>query len=174
METFSSWRRYWIIFELVLSLSLALVVSVGGVAFFWPRTFGSGYPVFGLFAYTAGVIERSEMSGCGRRSERIDLAYRYSVAGKNYVGSKLMHEDCFHYSREWLNEIQRGYLPGDSVIVYYNPTSPQYSVLRKDFPSGFVMFPLTIVGFLSALVVIARNRVRRLRGSGVRASKHPD
>jgi hypothetical protein len=150
-------------FELTLVLSLALAVSVGGVAFLWPRTFASGYPIFSSFAFTTGVVERSDIRRCGSRGERVDLTYRYSVNGYAYEGNKLMHADCVRYSRARLEEVQRAFLPGDSVIVYYNPTQPEYSVLRKDFPLDFIVAPIIAVVCTLCLALMARSRIRRLQ-----------
>jgi Protein of unknown function (DUF3592) len=158
-------RRLWLNFELVLVLALAIAICVAGTMTLWPSTFGSGRPIFSNFAHAVGIVQYSDVVSCrnSNKGVKLDVRYEYFIAGKKYAGTKLMHDECWRYQREWMEEMRAALRQGTSVSVYYNPNQPEYAVLRKDFPSSFVAGPVILSVGLICLVLIIRSRVRMLR-----------
>lgn len=58
-----------------------------------------------------------------------DVAYTYRVGDEEFTGTRLRTSDGKYSDREGATQAIRGLSPGQRVTVYYNPASPEKSVL---------------------------------------------
>ena len=80
---------------------------------------------------TRTVISRApgDSRFSGHAAEIVDFEYVYQVNGITYSGSRVTFSDNVVKSRGALSALADKYREGDSVSVYYDPASPDESVL---------------------------------------------
>ena len=84
------------------------------------------------------------------------VAYSYSVAGKDYYGSKNRFY-YFIFGREWAEEEVRGYETGRTVTVYYKPSNPGVSCLNPGpAKSAIISCTISSLAFVFFAIVIIR------------------
>ncbi len=81
------------------------------------------------------------------------LTYEYEVDGSSYTSHRLKYGETG--DAEW--ELERRHLPGLRVTVYYNPRSPQDSVLQVNRSPilllGVATFGCLLIGAIGILLV---------------------
>lgn len=65
------------------------------------------------------------------RQVRQNVAYRYSVEGKSYTGTRIGFGEIQTSNAAWLRRRLRGWAEGSSVRVYYDPQAPGEAVLQR-------------------------------------------
>ncbi len=137
-----------------------LFVMIGGFEFLqglktndWPAAAGK---------IVDSKIVESEVSGSsGRRktssSDRdytVDVRYSYEVEGRKLEGDRLRYGNESHDSRASAMEEQSRFAPGKEVQVYYDPKTPNRSVLIKGIGLSWLALALGLMGLVIGLVVM--------------------
>ena len=80
----------------------------------------------------------------------VDFRYRYTVADKNFEGTKVTYSDGINKTMRALRRLQDKYQGKSQVRVYYNPKNPAQSLLVP----GLTLFNFTPL-ITSALFIFA-------------------
>ncbi len=81
-----------------------------------------------------------------------NIKYRYSVAGKQFTGSRVSIGDDM--GNDELEIRMKRYPKGRSVTVFYDPADPASAVLERDLPSGCARGGLIGLALLAAIIAI--------------------
>jgi hypothetical protein len=124
----------------------------------------------------AGKIIESKVSGSsGRRSPgsrstdwdyTVDIRYSYEVDGQKFEGDRLRYGNESHNSWTSAKDEQSLYPPGKAVQVYYDPTTPNRSVLIKGIGLSWLAMALGLMALVIGLVVMlhmARARTAKIK-----------
>jgi hypothetical protein len=114
----------------------------------------------------AGKIIESKVSGSsGRRSPgsrstnwdyTVDVRYSYEVDGQKFEGDRLRYGNESHDSWISAKDEQSLYPPGKAVQVYYDPKTPNRSVLIKGIGLSWLGMALGLMALVIGLVVMFR------------------
>jgi hypothetical protein len=95
------------------------------------------------------------------------VQYRYSVAGRNYVGTRHRYGLVMSTDKEWATRILASHPVGSPVEVHYSPSDPNDAVLLvglegSDLLAALALVPLTILALACCipLGLAIRRRVR--------------
>ena len=123
-----------------------------GSAIFVLSSLVSGYFLTNIFLeakaaegwpHTEGKLERVEIVMASARWYHSDVAYRYNVQGRAYVGTRIRTSDGKYNERESVEREVWGLRVGEAVRVFYNPENPKKSVLRTG--AGFQEYGLLCI-----------------------------
>ncbi len=96
---------------------------------------------------TGKIIESGVLEFGKYRSERYKVRYSYNIGNHYYIGSVV------NYRRnDSTEDVLKKYPVGKNVQVYYDSTSPRYSVLEKTGISGGIVFNLFAVFIFTPFV----------------------
>ncbi len=128
--------------------SLLIVVAWGGatLAVDWFAAAGVVRAVRSNGWVTAdGVVTRCEVVRA-HKSSRLDLAYTFTVGGREYTGHDIDAGPTTQSSDRWTRRVAA--LPaGTPVTVYYDSDDPAEAVLEPGMPSEFLCVPLVLTPF---------------------------
>ena len=98
----------------------------------------------------AGVLQKVEIGETSVNRYYADIAYTFSVDGRDYTGTRIAASDGEYNIRDGAVQAIEGLRVGDAVSVYYNPSNPSQSVIRAG--AGFVEYfllclPIAIFAF---------------------------
>lgn len=147
-----------------------LFILIGGFVFFmWglpPLKYASASRAW---PSVSGEITRSEVETYrkdGKTQYLPDIAYKYSIDGKNYSSSKVTVGDPPYTSNiSPAKRMQAEYPVGKSVDVFYDPEVPSSSALRPGIQKNdiFLAVILGIFPLLGILILISgvRSKIRK-------------
>lgn len=107
------------------------------------------------FASTPGVVLASKVkvsSGSeGGSTSKPRIKYRYTVAGKEYIGDQYDFADISSSDGSYAHKAVSENPPGKTVTVYYDPNDPSDAILHLEAPAGnyFILLflqPFMLVG----------------------------
>jgi uncharacterized protein DUF3592 len=107
------------------------------------------------------------------RRYRPSIDYTYVVAGTTYRGNTYRFGDTSYWKREKADAAAHAYAPGKDVLVSFNTSNPQVSVLEPGVTAD-ALWPL---GWSVPLVLIAafsvKRELQRIRAQRLIESKRP-
>ena len=117
------------------------------------------------------VASRSPPAGStiGRTENVPDVAFSFSVRGRNYQGNRV---SLGNISGRFADEALKRYPVGATVTVYYDPADPDSNVLERDAPKGIVKGCGGVLAFFG--VIVAGIYWAFAFGPGVLRSVAPD
>jgi hypothetical protein len=103
-----------------------------------------------------GRVTRSRMasrsppagSSIGTTENVPDVAYSFTVRGKNYQGNRV---SLGNISGRFADEALKRYPVGATVAVYYDPADPDSNVLERDAPKGIVKGCGGVIAFFGVI-----------------------
>ena len=129
--------KIFYLWPLIITLIFAGIAEYSGGTFSTLRDF----LVADLDQETQGDITESEWRMVGRwGSAAYDIQYRYTVNGKDYIGSQV------DFSSKTSNAAVKlkAFPIGKTVIVYYDSDKPHYSALVRTSP-GFHIYGVMLM-----------------------------
>lgn len=100
-------------------------------------------------------------SSDGRKTQQAVIGYRYTVADKEYIGSRIYFGHDVGIGRPDAGTLVRQYAVGTEVRVFYDPTDPSNSVLEP--APDAALFVMRAIGFVFFIVgVLGLRRVKAL------------
>lgn len=146
---------------------LFLIGSIGGVFFsgynfykqieskFWQKT--NGNIVFSDF-----IVQQHSNTGTGSFSITLkspllyapNVVYQYNLGENKYQNNRVTAGiGLLFHSKSYAEEMLNRYPVGKKVVVYYNPSNPNESVLEKDIV-GFDVF-MFLMSFIFVIIAIS-------------------
>lgn len=111
-------------------------------------------------------IKSTSVSGEVEYQHSADIAYRYTVNGKEYASNKIIVGDYSSNSSSRAKKIIRRYRKGSYVEAYYNPEKPSEAVL---IPGGsmliYVPFGFGILAVCSGVVALIYYNKKKISGA---------
>lgn len=121
------------------------------------------------------IVEKKVDGSSGRRRSRssdrdrdytVDVRYSYEVEGQRFEGDRLRYGNESHDSRASAMEEQSLFASGKEVQVYYDPKTPNQSVLIKGIGLSWLGMALGLMALVIGLVVMfhmVRSRAARIK-----------
>jgi hypothetical protein len=111
---------------------------------------------------TKGIIMKSEIVTIYRRAIgdtvdfKFEVAYEYSVNGKNYVGDKVLRIIPTIFDRRvYAEQMAKKFPKGASVDVYYKPENPESACLELNpGVSDTAVVVISLIAALAAVIII--------------------
>lgn len=114
----------------------------------WPQTSGQVFVSGTYMSYTA---ERIQRKACFR--------YRYDVGGTQYESDRY----SFRFADGDAASAIKVHGEGDTLVVFYDPNSPQHSVINRDANSYWNHVVLIAFAFVAILLAIRFNGLQMIR-----------
>ena len=101
------------------------------------------------------------------------IAYRYEVAGEEYLGDQYTFMGGSSSGRDSKAEIVRQYPKGHTFNIYVNPNDPTESVIKRDASKSllFGLIPLIFV-FVGIAIIIAGFRAKKAKLDPAQSHEH--
>ncbi|MHC5540007.1 DUF3592 domain-containing protein [Singulisphaera rosea] len=111
-----------------------------------------------------GVLTQAKVRDPGIGGFHADVVYIYTVAGRQFAGTRIRASDGEHKQREGAEQALRGLAPGQQVTVHYDPADPGRSLLQtgagfQEYAQLFV--PVGMLSYGIYLLVSLRRSRRR-------------
>ncbi|GDY10730.1 hypothetical protein LBMAG52_42180 [Planctomycetia bacterium] len=98
----------------------------------------------------SGILQKAEVAETSVNHYYADVAYKFSVAGHDFAGSRIAASDGEYNIRDGAVQAIQGLRVGQNVTVHYDPSNPNKSVLRAGagFQEYFLLcLPVAIFSF---------------------------
>lgn len=125
------------------------------------------YPIsdYGLFgsnlSHTNAVITSAEAElvkfGRGRRAYELIISYRYEVNEASYSNDAISLKSQIFDDYEDAKLASQEYKIGSTYVVHYSAKNPQFSLLKKGFPWGSLLFTM-FISLMFGLGVLATSQ----------------
>ena len=127
------------------------------IAFRWADIRGSYLVDACSYRTTQGVIVLSRTESCGRsnNSTCFNIAYDYSVSGKDYRSSKINFSHSLSPNPSYAEGYVRKYPVGKNILVYYEEKNPSFAVLEPLNKDNSPLIAFCVCVLLAAICSIA-------------------
>jgi len=144
----------FVISILLLILSTSILIVIAAALVFTFRSYG--------WRKTQGIILRTslagESGGIGLSFARVYAAkvkYVYTVEGKKYSGNSISAFEVYDTAGFIAKRIIEKYPRGKVVDVYYSPSDPRISCLKRGIKNPITMVMLTTALFFAVVLFVA-------------------